>query len=100
MRKTQEKLSKPQAAKIEKKPSLPVTIKPDPSPKITEEKKSVPTRNDDSSDEDSQNIKKLKKNSVPTPDFNTTFTKINIEQSKNYSMNLLKERGCNFIIFF
>ena len=101
MKKTQEKISgnqnKPlnKQEKSEKNPiQPPPKAKQDPPPKKLEEKKSL-AQNDDSSDEESENIRNFKKKSIPKqPDFNNTMSKMNVEQSNNYSLNLLKERGC------
>lgn len=51
------------------------------------------------SDEEEKAISLLKKKSIPQQDLSSTQTKFNIQQSKNFSMNLLKERGCSNYYF-
>ena len=94
MKRPSEKISKEKTQikpenKINQKDS-----KPEPSIKKTELKQQIPNDNDDSGDDEIINIKKIQKNSIPNLDFNKTVTKMNIEQSNNYSLNLLKQRGC------
>lgn len=51
------------------------------------------------SDEEEKAISLLKKKSIPQKELSSTQTKFNIQQSKNFSMNLLKERGCSINSF-
>ncbi len=94
MKKTKE-ISNNQKAqfKTEKKETEFNESKTDKFQKKNEEKKQIRDENDDSDDEN-LDINFFKKNSIPNPDFNKTITKMNIEQSNNYSLNLMKERGC------
>lgn len=63
-----------------------------PTNKTTSKKKDKAEESDSSEEE--KKITILKKKSIPQNDISSTQTNFNIQQSANFSMNLLKERGC------
>lgn len=74
-------------------------VKADKIMKKCEEEKERNESPDNSDNEEIQNINKIIKNSIPQTSLNNINTKLNIEQCNNFSIKLLKDRGCIFFSF-